>query len=393
MGGLVPPCNLFLIMSFFKSIGNALTKGISGGLTNLVGGAVGSLFGGYSERQAQERAAQLQFENWSKTYNRQRMDALADYQRNLKDQRELMIDQAGLQKQGLLNAGINPANQSGNMTLTVPSINNVQQSDGSYNPVNQTAGPMASFGDYTRRMMDPLYRAQLDLVNAQVDKVKTEADKGKTEGELLKKQLEYASKTLKDRIELVTQQLNEKLLDVNIKGYESDLKQGETHMQEQKFQLLKNQVSLLAEQITSAKAVAKYADAYNEKKVEELKATINNLNADTGVKDAEKELKNIEKAYKSIGININSELGQIGALILNSNSQPIAKMVLTGVKQMLVELISGIPDAVADIGSSVIRTAPSLALKPLQKAWEAAKGNFGDFIRSLEKNGYIQRYE
>ena len=380
-------------MGLFKSIGNALTKGISGGLTSLVGGAVGSLFGGATQRHAQDRAAQLQFENWSKTYNRQRMDALADYERNLKDQRQLMLDQAGIQKQGLINAGINPANQAGNMTLTVPSVNNVEQSDGSYNPVNQTAGPLASFGDYTQRMMDPLYRAQLDLVNAQVDKVKTDADKGKTEGELLKNQLEYASKTLKDRISLVTQQLNEKLLDVNIKGYESDLKQGETHMQEQKFQLLKNQVSLLAEQITSAKAVAKYADAYNEKKVEELKATINNLNADTGVKDVEKELKNIEKAYKTIGININSELGQIGALILNSNSQPIAKMVLTGVKQMLVELISGLPDAIADIGATAIRTAPSLALKPLKKAWEAAKGNFGDFIRSLEKNGYIQRYE
>lgn len=380
-------------MKFFKSIGNALTKGISGGLTSLVGGAVGSLFGGNAERKAQERAAQLQFENWSKTYNRQRMDALADYERNLKDQRQLMVDQAGLQKQGLINAGINPANQAGNMTLTVPSVNNVEQSDGSYNPVNQTASAMASFGDYTQRMMDPLYRAQLDLVNAQVDKVKTDADKGKTEGELLKKQLEYASKTLKDRISLVTQQLNEKLLDVAIKGYESDIKQSETHMQEQKFQLLKNQVSLLAEQITSAKAVAKYADEYNAQKVEELKATINNLNADTGVKEVEKELKNIEKAYKSIGININSELGQIGALILNSNSQPIAKMVLTGVKQMLVELISGLPDAIADIGTSAIRSAPSLALKPLKKAWEAAKGDFGDFIRSLEKNGYIQRYE
>lgn len=380
-------------MGFFKSIGNALTKGISGGLTSLVGGAVGSLFGGASQRHAQDRAAQLQFENWSKTYNRQRMDSLADYERNLKDQRQLMLDQAGLQKQGLINAGINPANQAGNMTLTVPSLNNVQQADGSYNPVNQTAGPLASFGDYTQRMMDPLYRAQLDLVNAQVDKVQTDADKGKTEGELLKKQLEYASKTLKDRIELVTQQLNEKLLDIGIKGYESELKQGETHMQEQRFQLLKNQVALLAEQITSAHAVAKYADEYNAQKVEELKATINNLNADTGVKEVEKELKNIEKAYKAIGININSELGQIGALILNSNSQPIAKMVLTGVKQMLVELISGLPDAIADIGYSAIRSAPSLATKGLKKAWDAAKGNFGDFIRSLEKDGYIQRYD
>ena len=380
-------------MKLFKSIGNALTKGISGGVSSLVGGALGSLFGGNAERKAQERAAQLQFENWSKTYNRQRMDAVADYERNLKDQRQLMLDQAGIQKQGLINAGINPANQAGNMTLTVPSVNNVEQSDGSYNPVNQTAGAMASFGDYTQRMMDPLYRAQLDLVNAQVDKVKTDADKGKTEGEILKKQLEYASKTLQDRVNLVKQSLEEKFADVLIKGYEGTLKQGETHMQEKQLALLKNQVSLLAEQVTSAKAVAKYADKYNQKKVEELTATINNLDADTSVKKVDEELKKIEKAYKEIGININSELGQIGALILNSNSQPIAKMVLDGVKSMMTELIKGIPDAIGSITSDAVQGVPKLAVKTLKGMWDGARGSFSDFIKAMEKRGYIQRYE
>lgn len=392
MGGLVPPFNLYY-MGLFKSFGNALTKGISGGVTSLVGGAIGSLIGGQSERKAQERAAQLQFDNWSKTYNRQRMDAVADYERNLKDQRQLMVDQAGLQKQGLEKAGINPANQAGNMTLTVPSVNNVEQSDGSYNPVNQTAGPMASFGDYTRRMTDPLYRAQLDLVNAQVDKVQTDADKGKTEGEILKKQLEYASKTLQDRVNLVKQSLEEKFADVLIKGYEGTLKQGETHMQEKQFELLKNQVSLLAEQITSAKAVAKYADEYNKKKVDELTATINNLDADTSVKKVEEELKKIEKAYKEIGININSELGQIGALILNSNSQPIAQMVLGGVKSILLELIKGIPDAVGSITSDAVQGVPKLAVKTLKGIWDGAKGSFSDFIKAMEKRGYIERYD
>lgn len=380
-------------MGFFKSIGDALTKGISGGVTSLVGGAIGSLFGGNTERKAQDRAAQLQFENWSKTYNRQRMDALADYERNLKDQRQLMLDQAGIQKQGLINAGINPANQGGNMTLTVPSVNNIEQSEGSYNPVNQTAGSLQSFGDYTKRMMDPLYRAQLDLVNAQVDKVQTEADKGKTEKQLLEKDLEYASKTLKDRVSLVTQTLNEKFADVLNKGYEGTLKQGEIPLQSKKLEELNSQIALLAEQITSAKAVAKYAEQYNKKKVDELTATINNLDADTNVKKVDEELKKIEKAYKEIGININSELGQIGALILNSNSQPLAQMVLGGVKNILLELIKGIPDAVGSIASEAVQGVPKLAVKTLKGAWDGAKGSFGDFIRSLEKAGYIQRYE
>lgn len=393
MGGLAPPSFSFTIMGLFKSIGNALTKGISGGVTSLVSGAIGSLVGGNAQRKAQERAAQLQFENWSKTYNRQRMDALADYERNLKDQRQLMLDQASIQKQGLINAGINPANQAGNMTLSVPSVNNIDQADGSYNPVNQTAGPLASFGEYTQRMMDPLYRAQLDLVNAQVDKVKTDADKGKTEGEILKKQLEYASKTLNDRVNLVTQTLNEKFADVLNKGYEGTLKQGEIPIQAKKLEELNSQLTLLAEQITSAKAVAKYADQYNKKKVDELTATINNLDADTKVKKVDEELKKIEKAYKEIGININSELGQIGALILNSNSQPIAKMVLDGVKSMMTELIKGIPDAIGSITSEAVQGVPKLAVKTLKGMWDGAKGSFSDFIKAMEKRGYIQRYE
>lgn len=380
-------------MGFFKSIGNALTKGISGGVTSLVGGALGSLIGGNAERKAQERAANLQFENWSKTYNRQRMDALADYERNLKDQRQLMLDQAGLQKQGLINAGINPANQAGNMTLTVPSVNDVAQSDGSYNPVNQTAGPMASFGDYTKRMMDPLYRAQLDLVNAQVDKIKTDADKGKTEKQLLEKELEYASKTLNDRVSLVTQTLNEKFADVLNKGYEGTLKQGEIPLQAKKLEVLNSQISLLAEQITSAKAVAKYADETNKAKLAELKATINNLDADTSIKGVEKELKQIEKGYKEIGININSELGQIGALILNSNYQPLAQMVLGGLKNVFVELVKGIPDAIGSITSETVQAVPKLAVKTIKGMWDGAKGNFSDFIKSMEKAGYIERYE
>lgn len=380
-------------MGFFKTIGNALTKGISGGLTSLASGAIGSLLGGISERNAQDRAAQLQFDNWSKTYNRQRMDALADYERNLQDQRQLMLDQAGLQKRGLEKAGINPANQAGNMTLTVPSINNVDQSDGSYNPVNQTAGPLASFGDYTKRMMDPLYRAQLDLVNAQADKVQTEADKGKTEKQLLDKELEYASKTLKDRIDLVKETLNEKFADVLNKGYEGTLKQGEIPMQAKKLEELNSQISLLAEQITSAKAVARYADATNKAKLDELKATISNLDADTSVKGVEKELKEIEKRYKEIGININSELGQIGALILNNNSQPLAAQVLGGVKNILLELIKGIPDALGSLSSDAVQFVPRLAVKTIKGAWDGAKGSFGDFIKSLEKAGYIQRFE
>ena len=104
-------------MGWLKKIANSIT---GNSLIGAAAGAIGSLISGHQQQQSQERAAQLQFENWQKTYGIQRRDALADYERNLADQRQLMLDQAGIQKQGLINAGINPANQAGNMTLTAP---------------------------------------------------------------------------------------------------------------------------------------------------------------------------------------------------------------------------------------------------------------------------------
>ena len=124
-------------MGFFKDLGNSISKGLGSGIAGAAIGGISSLFGASSRAKAEQRAADLQFQNWQKTYNIQRKDALSDYIRNLHDQRELIKDQASLQKLGLEKAGINPANQDGAMSLGGASVQDVLSSDGSYNPVNQ----------------------------------------------------------------------------------------------------------------------------------------------------------------------------------------------------------------------------------------------------------------
>ena len=76
----------------FSSIANDFTSSLSSGLGSAVVGGLTSLLSGDSTAKAQERAAQLQFENWNKTYNIQRKDALADYETQKSDQRQLMLD-------------------------------------------------------------------------------------------------------------------------------------------------------------------------------------------------------------------------------------------------------------------------------------------------------------
>ena len=345
-------------MGWLKKIANSIT---GNSLIGTAVGAIGSLVSGHQQQQAQERAAQLQFENWQRTYGIQRKDALADYQRQLNDQRQLMLDQAGIQKQGLINAGMNPANQAGNMTLTVPNIDNTRESSGTYNPVSQTASPMASFADYMSKMTDPLYKAQYDLVQANIDKTRTDADKGKTEGEILKNKLQEVTKTLQDRISLVAQEVTKKWQEnMNLATEGNILKNKET-MQSQEYENMKQQFKLLAAQTTTAEAVAEYAKEENKQKVELLKAQIANLNTQSDMNKVQKEILEIDKTFKSMGININSELGQLAAIFSKGSDSKLMQNVLSGVRAMFNELASQIPGIISDIASAVPGIAEGIA--------------------------------
>ena len=60
---------------------------------------------------------------------------------------------------------------------------------------------------------------------------------------------------------------------------------------------------------------------------------------------------------------------------------------------MLIELLKGLPDAIGSITREAVQGVPKLAVKTLKGMWDGAKGSFSDFIKSMEKAGYIQRYE
>ena len=113
-------------MGFF----NSLLKGIAnvGSVVTGIGGiadGVSSLFGGDTSSTKQAKSlAQYQFQMQQKLNQQQnefaKENALLDYQR----QRELTRDNAALQQEGKLNAGINPATSDGSVAAAA-SVNPV----------------------------------------------------------------------------------------------------------------------------------------------------------------------------------------------------------------------------------------------------------------------------
>lgn len=363
-------------MGWLKNIANSIT---GNSLIGTAAGAIGSLISGKQQQESQERAAQLQFENWQKTYGIQRRDALADYERNLADQRQLMLDEAGIQKQGLINAGINPANQAGNMTLSAPNISSVNASQGSYNPVSQTATAFNSFADYLQKMSDPLYKAQYDLVQANIRKTTADASKGKSEYELNEIRIQEASETLKNRIDMVQADLDLKLQELANKKIDASIGEGKVKLQAQELDNLKSQFRILAANITSAEAVSKYADETNRLKVKELEATISHLASQTDIDKIQKDILELDKHFKSMGININSELGQIVGIFAQGKGSRIMDQVLSGFRSMFTELASQLPGIIGEVLSGSAGAVVDVA----KSGWNAVTGYAGQAWNSF----------
>lgn len=324
----------------FNSLANDFASSLSSGLGSAVVGGITSLLSGDSTAKAQERAAQLQFENWNKTYNIQRKDALQDYETQKADQRQLMYDQASIQKQGLINAGINTANQTGNMTLTVPSVNDISQSNGSYNPVNQDASAFSSFGNYLQKISDPLYQAQLKNVINDSAKKAAETDKTLSEKQRIVKDLELFSKTFDTQVNIFSSTL------MNLEK-DGQIKEAQGSKIWKDIELVKQQFDALEIQNRINNASADDLIKLNKKRVEEIDAHIASLKASTDVDVVRKEILDIEKDFKDMGIDLSSQFGSILGLFASKHAGELGERVIPNLKDFLSGLWNGVKKAVS----------------------------------------------
>lgn len=306
-------------MGFFKKLIKTAGDALGAGVVNTGLGMVSSLFGNSAKDKAQERAAQLQFENWQKTYNIQRKDALADYDRNLKDQRQLMIDQAGLQRQGMEAAGLNPAQGQGSISLGGASVNDVRSSDGSYNPVTRDA--MTNFGQYIADAFDPAKQAMIANTIAQTHKLDMETKKGATEIELLQYDLKKREATFAEEVQALRDQFSSIASKALADAY---LPQKEYYS----IQQLITAVDITKNELKLSNINVKFASKMKRAEYNKLLAEVDNLKSLKNLNDANSSLVNVKKGFAELGIDISSHYGSLLGPLMSGKGKEIAESAL-----------------------------------------------------------------
>lgn len=306
-------------MGFFKKLFNAAGDALGGGLVNTGLGFASSLFGNAAKDKAQARAAQLQFDNWQKTYNIQRKDALVDYDRNLKDQRQLMIDQAGLQRQGMEAAGLNPAQGQGSISLGGANVGDIRSSEGSYNPVTRDA--MTNFGQYIADAFDPAKQAMIANTIAQTHKLDMETKKGATENELLQYDLKKREATFDEEVQALRDQFSSIASKALADAY---LPQKEYFAVQQ----LITEVDITKNKLKLSNIDVEFARQMKKAEYDKLQADIEKLKASKNLDDANAALINVKKGFAEIGIDISSHYGSLLGPLMSGKGKELAQSAL-----------------------------------------------------------------
>ncbi len=150
--------------------------------SSLIGGAFG-LIGAHEDRNFQREM-----------YNKQRKDAFDMYNIQLSDQKQLATEQASLEKQGLINAGISPALQNGSYSPpnSISAMNQPQVSGNGGGSLIAEAG--RGFTDFA------MSQAQIQLMKAQALEAEKKAGLTSTQDAELKAKLEEYNTNIKGLI-------------------------------------------------------------------------------------------------------------------------------------------------------------------------------------------------
>lgn len=254
--------------------------------------ATNSMLGGFAQNVANKKAIQQQYDNWLKSYNIQRNDNLTDYANQLKDQRQLMIDEASLKKLGLEKAGINTANQVGNMSLGASPSADISSASGQLFQTYNTT-PFTSFTSALERLSDPLYGLQLKKLKADTDKTEADTDKTLTETEQAQLNLDVYRQTMQTLVATSNEQLEalRKANKISDKEYEKILVDIDTANANYDY---------------LTKQIAKF-EQFTPKEYEQLEDIIRKLKADIRGSNASAYSTELDNFFKSKGIFPNGD--------------------------------------------------------------------------------------
>lgn len=318
-------------MSFLSALGN-LAKGVTSVGSIVTGGkAIAGLLGGNNDTKKQVKM-QKELMDYQNEINRS--NSLLDYQR----QRQLTIDNASLQKQGLRQAGQNTslgdgstasaANVGGTSPVSPPS------------PLPTQASIDAQYAQMMSQSMDTsLKAAQIANLNAQTAKTKTEAERARFEFDNYRKnQVDNLNKLLLNQWRqsyyktLVDEQdTTKKLKEVDF--WNSDDGKRIEQAEQAKLDAIvtnANQIQFDYEQ----------AKKFKPKEFELLEKQIDKLVQDIAFEKSNTEHQDIINKFNRLGIGITSDfVGSIASLLTSGHGKELAQTAVSTIADFLKGLV------------------------------------------------------
>ena len=318
-------------MSFLSVLGN-LAKGVTSVGSIISGGK--SIAGMLGSNQDTKKQVKMQKELMDYQNEINRSNSLLDYDR----QRQLTIDNAGLQKQGLRQAGQNTslgdgstasaANVGGTSPVSPPS------------PLPTQASIDAQYAQMMSQSMDTsLKAAQIANLNAQTSKTMTEAERARFEFDNYRKnQVDNLNKLLLNQ----WRQSYYKTL-VDEQDTTKKLKESDFWNSDDGKRIEQAEQAKLDALVTNANQIQfdfEQAKKFKPKEFELLEKQIDKLVEDIAFQKSNTEHQDIINKFNRLGIGITSDfVGSIASLLTSGHGKELAQSAVSTIAEFLKGLV------------------------------------------------------
>lgn len=325
-------------MSFLKTLGN-LAKGATsiGSLASGVGSLIGlgkgvaGLFGSNDDTKKQIKM-QKELMDYQNDINRS--NSLLDYQR----QRQLTIDNASLQKQGLRQAGQNTSLGDGSIASAANVGGTAPVSSPSPLPTQSSID--AQYAQMMSQSMDTsLKAAQIANLNAQTAKTKTEAERARFEFDNYRKnQVDNLNKLLLNQ----WRQSYYKTL-VDEQDTTKKLKEADFWNSDGGKRIEQAEQAKLDAVVTNANQIQfdfEQAKKFKPKEFELLEKQIQKLVEDIAFQKSNTDHQDIINKFNRLGIGITSDfVGSIASLLTSGHGKELAQTAVSTIADFLKGLV------------------------------------------------------
>lgn len=318
-------------MSFLSVLGD-IAKGVTSVGSIITGGkAIGGLLGANDDTKKQVKM-QKELMDYQNQINRS--NSLLDYER----QRQLTIDNASLQKQGLRQAGQSTSLGDGSIASAANVGGTSPVSPPSPLPTQSTID--SQYAQMMSQSMDTsLKAAQIENLNAQTAKTKTEAERARFEFDNYRKnQVDNLNKLLLNQWRQSYYKTLVEEQDTTKKLKESDFWNSDDGKRIEQAEQAK-----LDTLITSANQIKfdyEQAKKFKPKEFELLEKQIDKLVQDIAYEKSNTEHQDIINKFNRLGIGITSDfVGSIASLLTSGHGKELAQTAVSTIADFLKGLV------------------------------------------------------